>query len=182
MALSSTSTSSLSGSSSSNSTASFYESIYHLKKMFPKLELDIIESILRGNNSSMDETIDQLLAISIDDSCDYKNSKATEPEVPLYMTNSVNDLPPSYYELMPKFKKNIEPVAVKDDKILDKLNSILVGKLPRDFLRIKLNTEQLKVLKKSDEYKDKYRTKDKVSFGECFKFFNGKFFYRLMDN
>ena len=146
-----------------NKNNNIYESIYHLKKMFPKFELDIIESILRGNCGNIETTLDQLLAISVIDDVD-KNKVDTQS---LYVTT--NDLPPSYNDIIPKFQqqphnsfqetsiiKNSEKIVKKDERILNKLNSVLVGELPRDFLRIKLNSQQLKLVKKTDErYKNK---------------------------
>ena len=144
--------------------------------MFPKFELDLIESVLKGNNGCIDMALDQLLAISIDDLSDnsqFKNKPVCDIQ-PNCMTS--NDLPPSYSELMPIFKNQQQPqqqipmnkpqaaeemVTRKDNRILNKLNSVMIGELPRDFLRVKLNSQQLKLVKKSDEYKDKYKSKNK---------------------
>ena len=37
------------------------------RKMFPSLEVGLIESVLRSNNGAVDDTIDQLLVLSMDD-------------------------------------------------------------------------------------------------------------------
>jgi hypothetical protein len=148
-----------------NNNDNIYESIYHLKKMFPKFELDIVESILRGNNGNIEATVDQLLSISVIDDDTIKNKE--DSSASLYLNS--NDLPPSYNDIIPKSKQQQQQNSnqalltiqkkidiKKDDRILKKLNSVLVGDLPRDFLRIKLNSQQLKLIKKTDEkYKNK---------------------------
>ncbi len=43
--------------SSGSKPLNFYESMYHFKKMFPKFDTDVIETILRANNGAVDKTI-----------------------------------------------------------------------------------------------------------------------------
>ena len=151
----------------SGGSCNIYESIYYLKKMFPKFEIDVIESVLKANDNSIDLTLDQLLALSIDDDIpseiDEKNeqrkSSSNQLEASLYIFN--NDLPPSYNDIILKAKGG--RCVQKDETILNKLNLVLIGELPRDFLRIKLTSEQLKAVKKTDEYKEKVKTKKNKS-------------------
>lgn len=42
----------------------FHQSMNHFKTMFPQIDKDVIETILRSNEGAVDATIDQLLQIS----------------------------------------------------------------------------------------------------------------------
>lgn len=44
----------------------FAQAMSDFKKMFPQMEGDVIEAVLRANMGAVDATIDQLLAMSID--------------------------------------------------------------------------------------------------------------------
>ena len=164
-------------------TLDFYASMYHFRKMFPKFESDVIETVLRANNGAVDKTIDQLLSMSND----YESSQeeqyvdlgatALTPASTLN-TNDFLDLPPSYNEFMSSKmnEKNVDLNKIKPDTVIDlvqdKVDStlviekvesgtrspmnpnrvpdrskIVIGELSKDFLRIRLNSEQVKKLK-----------------------------------
>ena len=204
----------------------FYESMYHFRKMFPKFDPDVIETVLRSNQGAVDRTIDQLLTMSSDfetyepqstsivDMSEHFNSAEV-----LFSSNGAGvDLPPSYNEFMSnkiselklvqnndaKLKENSEMSAINNimdqeikfstinsdiniavNKSIEQPNEfqnnlklsinnkslmdtelpqlskttfatsnerrkqILIGDLPNDFLRIKLNSDQIKKLKTS---------------------------------
>lgn len=44
----------------------FYQAMDDFKTMFPLMENDVIEAVLRANDGAVDATIDQLLTMSID--------------------------------------------------------------------------------------------------------------------
>lgn len=44
----------------------FEQAMSDFKTMFPDMELDVIEAVLRANQGVVDGTIDQLLAMSVD--------------------------------------------------------------------------------------------------------------------
>lgn len=44
----------------------FAQAMSDFKKMFPQMEGDVIEAVLRANMGAVDATIDQLLAMSTD--------------------------------------------------------------------------------------------------------------------
>uniref|UniRef100_A0A0L8FZX6 CUE domain-containing protein n=1 Tax=Octopus bimaculoides TaxID=37653 RepID=A0A0L8FZX6_OCTBM len=44
----------------------FYQAMSDFKHMFPSMEEDVIEAILRANDGAVDATIDQLLTMSVD--------------------------------------------------------------------------------------------------------------------
>lgn len=52
---------------SNSSKLNFYESMYNFKKMFPLLESDVIEVVLRSNDGDVEKTIDQLLTLVKDE-------------------------------------------------------------------------------------------------------------------
>jgi len=62
----------------------FHQSMNHFKTMFPSIDEDVIETVLRANNGAVDSTIDQLLQISSENQ--NGNSK----------TSGVPSNPPSY--------------------------------------------------------------------------------------
>lgn len=44
----------------------FEEAMSDFKTMFPDMEKEVIEAVLRANQGAVDATIDQLLAMSVD--------------------------------------------------------------------------------------------------------------------
>lgn len=44
----------------------FSQAMSDFKVMFPEMDRDVIEAVLRANHGAVDATIDQLLAMSID--------------------------------------------------------------------------------------------------------------------
>lgn len=44
----------------------FYQAMSDFKKMFPTLDSEVIEAVLRANDGAVDATIDQLLTMTID--------------------------------------------------------------------------------------------------------------------
>lgn len=44
----------------------FAQAMSDFKTMFPDMERDVIEAVLRANQGAVDATIDQLLAMSVD--------------------------------------------------------------------------------------------------------------------
>lgn len=52
----------------------FAQAMSDFKTMFPDMERDVIEAVLRANQGAVDATIDQLLAMSTDNQvCLYKH-------------------------------------------------------------------------------------------------------------
>jgi hypothetical protein len=96
------------------SQLNFYESIYNFKKMFPKLDYEVIETVLRSNNGNIDKSLDQLLTMSIDTEviqAAVDGETTTTPVAPTTTTSTQNsngatnlndstDQPPSYSELV----------------------------------------------------------------------------------
>jgi hypothetical protein len=216
----------------------FYESMYNFKKMFPRIDTDVIESVLRANNGKIDKTIDDLLNLNPENESssshhmfinNFSSSNINESSLTSSLPACLfEDSPPSYFELMKK--ENFSSVscmretsqiltsetrrnslhainhqtaqdtirskenhsAQKSNSCLSSLNSsrqqqqqqqsvnqtpfesnheksssnaaatkqtfltktinnrqILIGNLSKDFLRIKLNSQQIKAFKSS---------------------------------
>lgn len=49
----------------------FAQAMSDFKTMFPDMERDVIEAVLRANQGAVDATIDQLLAMSIDNQASF---------------------------------------------------------------------------------------------------------------
>lgn len=171
----------------------FYESIYNFKKMFPNLDHEVIETVLRSNSGSVERTIDQLLTmtqdIEISEAVQSIQTESTVSRSTLcsQIVDESNDQPPSYNELMSmKFveakttvmrEQPVDSVVVKDQprssslissqkssiqskpesssgssfkqskSFINNFNKIVIGELARDFLRIRLNKDQVKKMK-----------------------------------
>ena len=67
----------------------FTQAMADFRIMFPNMEVDVIEAVLRSNNGAVDTTIDQLLSMSADN----------EP-VGGGGRGKGGDLPPAYGEAM----------------------------------------------------------------------------------
>lgn len=70
----------------------FNQAMEDFKTMFPSMDYEVIECVLRSNNGAVDATIDQLLQMSIDgqgsdDSSDSDDS--IPPEVSVYIAHMI---------------------------------------------------------------------------------------------
>lgn len=59
----------------------FNQAMEDFKTMFPNMEYDIIECVLRANNGAVDATIDQLLQMSLDGG-GYDDSSDSDDSIP----------------------------------------------------------------------------------------------------
>ncbi|XP_018103961.1 uncharacterized protein LOC735027 isoform X3 [Xenopus laevis] len=138
----------------------FNQAMEDFKTMFPNMEHDIIECVLRANNGAVDATIDQLLQMNLDDG-GYDNSSDSDDSIPpeilertLEPDSSDEEPPPVYsppaYD-MPSFDRSNPQTPPTPPPRTDVLmsssgpqvakrcrrwNPPLVGNLPDDFLRI----------------------------------------------
>ncbi|XP_062591849.1 myotubularin-related protein DDB_G0290005-like [Saccostrea cucullata] len=82
----------------------FYQAMLDFKAMFPTMDADVIEAVLRSNDGAVDDTIDQLLTMSIDgvdkDFVDIPPEllSPVEDGCPTYHEKRTEDSPPSYTE------------------------------------------------------------------------------------
>uniref|UniRef100_A0ACB8ECC9 CUE domain-containing protein 1 n=1 Tax=Sphaerodactylus townsendi TaxID=933632 RepID=A0ACB8ECC9_9SAUR len=59
----------------------FNQAMEDFKTMFPNMDYDIIECVLRANNGAVDATIDQLLQMNLDGSS-YDDSSDSDDSIP----------------------------------------------------------------------------------------------------
>ncbi|NWV28469.1 CUED1 protein, partial [Origma solitaria] len=137
----------------------FNQAMEDFKTMFPNMDYDIIECVLRANNGAVDATIDQLLQMNLDGSgCD--DSSDSEDSIPpeilertLEPDSSDEEPPPVYsppaYEsqvLGSRYPRAPPPPPPRTDvpgpggttapTHYRNWNPPLLGNLPEDFLRI----------------------------------------------
>ncbi|NXP64779.1 CUED1 protein, partial [Chloropsis cyanopogon] len=131
----------------------FNQAMEDFKTMFPSMDYDIIECVLRANNGAVDATIDQLLQMNLDGSgCD--DSSDSEDSIPpeilertLEPDSSDEEPPPVYsppaYESQalggryPRAPPTPPPrTDVPGPAHYRNWNPPLLGNLPEDFLRI----------------------------------------------
>lgn len=87
----------------------FYQAMADFKHMFPSMEEDVIEAVLRANDGAVDATIDQLLTMSVD-ADEITCVRNARKHVPLSKRHTISgistgstkmhDSPPSYSEAM----------------------------------------------------------------------------------
>ncbi|XP_034939160.1 CUE domain-containing protein 1 [Chelonus insularis] len=98
-------------------TLEFYQAMADFKNMFPQMDDDVIEAVLRSNQGAVDTTIDQLLAMSTDN----ENEKIRSE---LEQSDASPDSP------------QITSSSNKSSKSIQKWKPPLLGPLPDNFLRI----------------------------------------------
>ncbi|XP_021271129.1 CUE domain-containing protein 1 [Numida meleagris] len=129
----------------------FNQAMEDFKTMFPNMDYDIIECVLRANNGAVDATIDQLLQMNLDGSgCD--DSSDSEDSIPpeilertLEPDSSDEEPPPVYsppaYESQALGSPRAPPTPPPRTDVpgpgrYRNWNPPLLGNLPEDFLRI----------------------------------------------
>ena len=72
----------------------FHQAMNDFKTMFPEMDEDVIEVVLRANNGAVDATIDQLLAMNMDSENERLRAELEandNNEVILYYTHSLTN-------------------------------------------------------------------------------------------
>ncbi|CAL8359844.1 unnamed protein product [Merluccius merluccius] len=141
----------------------FNQAMMDFKTMFPTMEYEVIECVLRSNNGAVDATIDQLLQMSIDGNCSDDSSDSDDsipPEIlerTLEPDSSDEEPPPVYspptYDLHDRKYPESPPPRFEAQpssghcqvRSYRHWNPPLLGNLPEDFLRIL--PQQLKHIK-----------------------------------
>lgn len=105
------------------------------KNMFPDLDDEVIEAVLRANNGLVDATIDQLLSMGAGD-----DSKTTEgfPHLPSYTDSGPTEPPPAYSPREEQSESSNFERRPLPARPYSNWNPPLLGNLPDDFLRLKL--------------------------------------------
>ncbi|XP_022254596.1 CUE domain-containing protein 1-like [Limulus polyphemus] len=103
----------------------FHQAMRDFKTMFPEMDEDVIEVVLRANSGAVDATIDQLLAMSTDNENERLRTEldATEnDEVPPCYSPATP--PPSYQQAVPYAQSPAHsPAAVIDQSSTATINS-----------------------------------------------------------
>jgi len=85
----------------------FTQAMTDFKIMFPSMDVDVIEAVLRSNNGAVDTTIDQLLSMSADNETGNENKNSASP-------------PPDYPNTLPSYK---EAIDLNPNKVADILGA-----------------------------------------------------------
>ncbi|XP_078278366.1 CUE domain-containing protein 1b [Rhinoraja longicauda] len=155
----------------------FNQAMEDFKVMFPNVDYDVIECVLRANNGAVDATIDQLLQMNLDCGLGngYDDSSDSEDSIPaeilertLEPDSSDEEAPPVYsppaydmhvfdrqYQTMPPLPPRRLDIpsssGSQSQRRYRNWNPPLLGNLPDDFLRIL--PQQLDVVQSSQKAK-----------------------------
>lgn len=106
------------GSPSPATQLEFTQAMTDFKIMFPDMDVDVIEAVLRSNNGAVDTTIDQLLAMSADNEVGAEQKRAGGEE------GVCSSPPPAYPNNLPSYK---EAVKLDQDTVSDMLGASSLG-------------------------------------------------------
>jgi len=119
----------------------FSQAMADFKVMFPNMDNDVIEAVLRSNNGAVDATIDQLLTMTADiESSAPGGGAAPDNSLPSYTeaVDSVGDLLGAT-SLRDTGQEGLMTAGASRGEPLRRIknwNPPLLGKLPPDFLRL----------------------------------------------
>lgn len=99
-------------------TLEFYQAMADFKTMFPQMDDDVIEAVLRSNQGAVDTTIDQLLTMSTDNENEKIRSELEQNEE------------------LPSTTKSPKTDSSKSLRSIHKWQPPLLGPLPDTFLRL----------------------------------------------
>jgi len=106
-------------SASTNQTAStqleFTQAMTDFKVMFPDMDAEVIEAVLRANNGAVDTTIDHLLTMTADN--EAEKDPATQGTHSTSAAASSVDQPPAYSGQPPSYQQATNNEAITDDLI-----------------------------------------------------------------
>lgn len=116
----------------------FSEAMNDFKHMFPTLDREVIEAVLRANNGLVDATIDQLLSMGIDmEGCSTASRQSQNPPLPSYSDLDRSEPPPAYTPRTGESSTDSgTPSRPLPARPYSAWNPPLLGKLPDDFLRL----------------------------------------------
>lgn len=78
----------------------FSQAMTDFRVMFPDMEAEVIEAVLRANNGAVDATIDHLLAMSADNEAMARPPEQPMPEGNKAEASAKSEMPPSYNQAM----------------------------------------------------------------------------------
>ncbi|XP_076057847.1 CUE domain-containing protein 1 isoform X2 [Oratosquilla oratoria] len=129
----------------------FHQAMDDFKTMFPDMDADVIEAVLRANRGAVDATIDQLLTMSVDAESEKGRTNLSPGgggggggaanELPPSYALSASP-PPSYHQAVPSPSRSIrDTVDIGEGdgmplRVIHNWNPPMLLPLPGDFLRI----------------------------------------------
>ena len=120
----------------------FNDAMKSFKTMFPSMDRDVIEAVLRANNGLVDATIDQLLDMGAGEVDKVDSSP------PAYSATNLHEPPPSYSDVFSTEQTStnttsstLRPLPVRP---YSSWNPPLLGSLPDDFLRLTPTRSEVK--------------------------------------
>ncbi|XP_065663632.1 CUE domain-containing protein 1 isoform X2 [Hydra vulgaris] len=127
----------------------FDRAMSDFKTMFPEIDCEVIETVLRANDGAVQCTIDQLLVLQESAIKQTSNYSFNLPYLPSYEASEkkLDELPPAYKDIGEKLTSDFSVYNL--NKIFNdsaqkfsgnkksSWNETLIGKLPDDFLRLR---------------------------------------------
>lgn len=121
----------------------FNDAMKSFKNMFPGMDRDVIEAVLRANNGLVDATIDQLLDMGAGEIESAAVDSNSAPHLPAYTTSHLHEPPPSYSDVVSTEQTSTSNNNNKNNNTRPlpsrpyaAWNPPLLGALPDDFLRL----------------------------------------------
>lgn len=151
----------------------FHQAMTDFKTMFPEMDEDVIEVVLRANNGAVDATIDQLLSMTTDNENEKLRAEldATENDE-LPPSYSPATPPPSYHQAVPyaqspgrlvvsQLGRKASPLLMRHTHLLNqKLNPPMLPQVPIPKISPPQRTDTLqKKAEKSDVNTLQYQRK-----------------------
>ncbi|GLH12018.1 Putative cue domain-containing protein 1 [Gryllus bimaculatus] len=119
----------------------FHQAMADFKTMFPDMDDEVIEAVLRANQGAVDATIDQLLAMSTDNENEKLRNEMEKKETLVPDTPAADDVQEETVQEAPA-KRSPQPSPQHTTNTEVPLRTIrgwappLLGPLPDDFLRV----------------------------------------------
>lgn len=159
----------------------FSQAMSDFKIMFPEMETDVIEAVLRANSGAVDATIDTLLQMSNDNHIEkWRHELVGSPDVPCTKKNqpckpnlSSHENQLSNVSKAYNMDRSSTRVRLTVDK--KKWNPPLLGPLPATFLRISpysdlnLDDEQFASMLQNEEFMNELRWNQVCNILRIFK-------------
>ncbi|KAI2809240.1 Cuedc1p [Blomia tropicalis] len=141
----------------------FYQAMNDFKNMFPEMEEDVIEAVLRSNNGVVDSTIDQLLQMNHESLASKKTKKISSNNLYNVLENVSSVDTKSYKKNLPFLnnESNKSPLISNESlRYKHRWEPPLLGELSHSFLRIDLNETQRKLNNHLDQSLQGKQTND----------------------